>query len=523
MALRTVSNTGGNWNATTAWVGGVVPIANDTVDFTVLSGPLVVNVTTAALAGIDFTNYVNTITFDNLIQLNTSLNLGTGGYTQAGTNGLLINANTAISGTTTWTSEFKIAANAAVTLTLSNNLNLTNLSLDGNAASLTFILGGNVVSISNNISFLGNGTYTLNLPHDLQITNLIIGAVNSRTCIINGLFTLSISGNLTQSQLATTTSGTTSILLNGTGTWSNASTGALRNNLTIDTAGTIIVSGNVYYNTNTLTYIQGQVIAAGSTLNISLATTLDTNGIFWNNISFTAGTTTLTSDLNCQNLIINCNSVPQINLKKIYVSGDLQIDGTNLTQGTTEIVLIGNGTWSNTSNGQLKINLTINTNGTIKLGTNIYYNTATLTYTSGKVYAKNNTFNIQLPTTLINCHKIIFDKVVMQSSFTLTMNEFFSGSPSFVTNINSSNINSNYTIAFQDGFEKISKFVNINNCTLSKPLQLLVITNSPRNSTNTRGIRYINQMPNGISKGNPSINVPLAYGVGGLLSDPNMK
>ena len=57
MALRTVSNTGGNWNATTAWVGGVVPVAADTVDFTATSGNLVVNVTTAALGGINFTNW----------------------------------------------------------------------------------------------------------------------------------------------------------------------------------------------------------------------------------------------------------------------------------------------------------------------------------------------------------------------------------------------------------------------------------------------------------------------------------
>ena len=62
MPLRTVSNTGGNWNATTAWVGGVVPIAGDTVDFTPTSGPIVVNVSTANLVGINFTNYVNTIT-----------------------------------------------------------------------------------------------------------------------------------------------------------------------------------------------------------------------------------------------------------------------------------------------------------------------------------------------------------------------------------------------------------------------------------------------------------------------------
>jgi hypothetical protein len=102
------------------------------------------------------------------------------------------------------------------------------------------------------------------------------------------------------------------------------------------------------------------------------------------------------------------------------------------------------------------------------------------------------------------------------------MNEFFSGNPSKIIKLTSTSLSTNYTIAFQNGFEKIAKFVDINNCTLSKPLQLLVITNSPRNSTN-RGIRYINQSPNGIAKNNPSINVPMTFGAGGLLSDPNMR
>jgi hypothetical protein len=96
------------------------------------------------------------------------------------------------------------------------------------------------------------------------------------------------------------------------------------------------------------------------------------------------------------------------------------------------------------------------------------------------------------------------------------MNEFFSGSPSLVTNIVSNG--SNYTIAFQDGFEKIAKFIDIASCTLSKPLQLLLITKTKKSSTNI-GIRYINQSPNGIAKGEPSINLT-TYGAGGLLADP---
>lgn len=56
MAIRTISNTGGNWNATTTWVGGVVPAATDDIVATTTSGNLTINVT-ANCRTFDFTNY----------------------------------------------------------------------------------------------------------------------------------------------------------------------------------------------------------------------------------------------------------------------------------------------------------------------------------------------------------------------------------------------------------------------------------------------------------------------------------
>ncbi len=466
MAVRTVSILGGNWNAVTTWVGGVVPLATDTVDFTATSGNLVVNVLTNTLAGIDFTNYVGTITFNANILVNTSVNLGTGGYTQAGggTFGL------AISGTTTITS--------------------------------------NGVSWNNLLSFFGNiVTYTL--ADNLNVTgNIVLSGTSSITFTGNILY---IGGNLTVSSTATVL-GTTTFNFNGTGTWSYPSVGLIRNNITIDTLGTLTISGNVYYNTGTLTYIQGEVIATGSTLNIALATTFNTSGMTWNNVSITSGTQTLTSDLNCQNLT---NSTVTINgLFNVNVSGNLTANG--ITFGTATIVLNGSGTWAapNSSN-HFRIPIIINTNGIITLANTLDCG-GNLTYIKGIVKSNNTSISFSLNITLINLHKLIFKSVAIGSGQTITMNEFFSGSPSLVTNIISSG--SNYTITFQDGFEKISKFVNISNCTLSKPLQLLVITKTKRSSTNI-GIRYINQSPNGIAKGEPSIN-QTTFGAGGLLPDP---
>lgn len=61
MATRTISNAGGNWNATGTWVEGVVPTAADDVVATATSGQLTLNVN-GACRSIDFTNYVNTFT-----------------------------------------------------------------------------------------------------------------------------------------------------------------------------------------------------------------------------------------------------------------------------------------------------------------------------------------------------------------------------------------------------------------------------------------------------------------------------
>ena len=479
MALRTVSNTGGNWNATTAWVGGVVPVAGDTVDFTVTSGNLTVNVATANLAGIDFTNYVGTVTFTNNINTNGTVNLGTGGYIQAGTGGLVIVGNTTItSNGVIWSRIFSVNFGVSSTITLSDNLSITNNVTLTNTVTASISINGNTLNIA--------GNFTLNNPSII--------------------------------------SGTTTIILNGTGTWSSAGTGVLRNNLTINTAGTITISGNVYYNTGILTYTTGTVTTTGSTLNINDSTTLNTSGMTWNNIVITAGTQTLTSDLNCQNLTLNGNSNPTITSNKIYVLGNLTVDGTNSIVGTTEIILSGTGTWSNSSNAELRNNLTINTNDIITLGTNFYYGVGTLKYIKGKVITKNSTFNTGSSsgaTTLINCHKINFNRVIIRSGATLTMNEFFSGSPTLKTTISASST-TNYTITFQDGFEKIAKFVDINGATITRRNQLLILTDSKKSSRNI-GIRYINQSPNGIPKGDPSIQNILTPGLNTfLINDPTM-
>lgn len=417
MATRTVSNTGGNWSATAAWVGGVVPIAGDNVNFTAASGNLTVNVSTANLIGITFANYVGTITFNNNINTSGTVNLGTGGYTQAGASGLnLIGTTTLTSGGVTW----------------SRTLTFT-------GTSITYTLSAN---------WTNTGTVTFG---------------GTTTTIINGN-TLNIGGNLTSTTTAIV-SGTTVINFNGTGTWSNSSTGAIRNNLTVNTAGTLTISGNVYYNTGTLTYTVGTVVTTGSTLNIIASTTLNTNGISWNNISTstsltitlgsnltltgtltvgTAGVATLSFVLGGFNIISssanlsvansNTFTVPQnltfvnitvdsattLNGNQITATGNLTHIGSSATTGTTSIVLGGTGTWNHTNIGSINNNLTVNTAGTITLGTNVYKNGGILTYTAGTVITAGSTLNIGASLTLTT-NGIIWNNILSSGSVVITL------------------------------------------------------------------------------------------------------
>jgi hypothetical protein len=61
MAQRHISDAGGNWNATTAWEEGVVPVAGDDIRATATSGDLKVNVHTAHLRSFDLDGYTGTL------------------------------------------------------------------------------------------------------------------------------------------------------------------------------------------------------------------------------------------------------------------------------------------------------------------------------------------------------------------------------------------------------------------------------------------------------------------------------
>jgi len=477
MAIRTVSNAGGNYNATATWVESAVPTSADDVVFTSTSGQLTVNVASSCKS-INFTNYTGTFTRNSTLSVYGDITLVTG-FTQAGASGFSIVANgNWTSNGVIWTAPIILSSPTTI-ITLLDNWTITGTLTHTNAGVITFNgfnlnLRGNVTTTSGRY-FDGTTTFVFNTTTTQTITtpassgirnNLIInasgtivfsstffynvgGTTNSTltytagtldfatnttvvtfggtsqydlsaitiprlsissgthtllsnlnvtdltilnvTNFVNG-FNINVSGNLLCNYITGSTSGTTIINLIGTGTWSmpTLTTGALKLSLVINTAGTITISGVINYNTETLTYTAGTVITTGSTLTCSLSTTLNTNGITWNNVTLN-GTATMTLNSNMLvNGILTLGSTSgqlTVNDYQITASNDVSIAGTiGNVRGTTRLILNGTSTFSNIkTSGRMQLGTFIDTNGTITFTDGLKHSLGTIFYRKGKL------------------------------------------------------------------------------------------------------------------------------------------
>jgi hypothetical protein len=395
-ATRTISNTGGNYNSTSTWVEGAVPTSADDVVATATSGQLTVNVSSAAKS-VNFTNYTNTLTMDATLTVSGNVTL--------------VSAMT-INGTGLLT--ISVTAPTAPSLTSNGKTWPNSLTLNSNGTTYTFAdawtIGGNltlsgtngsIITLGNNLTVGGNVVYTYTATANSQI---------------NGAdYLLNIGGNFTMNQTTGILSGTATIVMNGTGTFSMSAvtSGYLKNNLTFNTTGTITISGAIRYSTGTMTYTAGNIVTTGSTLYLVGSSTLNTNGIVWNNITNANVTTTLTSNLTASgNVQIGIgNGGSAMNGYTLYVGGNFSAStgsGGSVAGGTTKIVLNGTGTWSVANTDGMDFDLEINTTGTITIGTVYFYTTATertIKYTAGNLITTNAILRIRSYST----HNIIFD------------------------------------------------------------------------------------------------------------------
>jgi len=411
----------GNYNSTTNWSatsggasGASVPSTVDNVFFNASSGVGIATINVASFcANLNLTGFLGTLSFTNNLSTLGTVNFGTGGYTETGTGALRFQSATTIT--------------------------------------------SNGSSWSGNIIFAANGTFTL--ADNFTITgNLIFEGGFGAT--INGN-TLNIGSNLTNNS-SSTTSGTTVFNFNGTGTWSHSSSGNISNPFIINTpAGTLTISGTVYKSGATFTYTAGTVVTTGSTLNIGAATTLNTNGIIWNNITatgvmtlgsnltltgtLTTGTAgTLSFTLGGFNLIsTNANltigtatfTMPtNQTFKTLIVTGTGNLNSNTLTitenltinntvSGTTTIVYAGTGTWTAlNSSATINNNFTINTPfGTLTITGNVYKTGNTFTYIAGNI---SDTFGAVITgnATTCNVSGVTWTKFLVGGTTTLTSN-----------------------------------------------------------------------------------------------------
>lgn len=344
----------GNWSTTSGGAGGsAVPLNTDDVFFDANSPACTVNTSSRVALTLTFTGYVNTITMSQQITVNGNITLASG-MTIAGS-GALICATAA-----TLTSAGKTWPNA--------------LTLNG-------------VGV----------TYTL--ADDWTVSGLATLGLTTTTVTINGN-TLNLAAGLTCNMNTGSVTGTTLIKMIGTGTITGSTIGgALKNNLTIDTAGTITISSaQVFsYNTGTLTYTAGTVVTTGSTLSCILATTFATNGITWNNVTLLgAATHTLTNNLSLTGLLTLCSSSSDtiVNGSTINASGGITFGGTSGScYGTTILNVNATSTLSAPSitvGEGIDMPITFNApGGTITVSSGFRCNLGKLSYTAGAVIAGN--------------------------------------------------------------------------------------------------------------------------------------
>lgn len=381
---------GTKWALTSGGAGGqAVPTTADDVFFDNGAGTGNVTVTTAvSCKSVTCTGYSNTLT------VNSSINIYGG----------------------------NVVLSPTMTITTSS----------GTPSLVLLVGGGTITSNGKTWPFSLNIQSTWTLGDNWTISQ---GLTISNTTTLNGN-TLNIGTSLTSSGVV---SGTTNIVLNGTGTWSG--TFNVANPLNINTSGTITISGTV--RATNFSHITGTVITTGSTLdNNGQSATWNISGISLNNVSLSGTSTiTLSSDLNVLgNLTFNSGLVCTINGPGIlYVGGNITQPTNNSIIGTSTIYFNGSGNqiWTNAAGSSAKINVTVNTTGTFTFPStpNLTYNTGTLTILSSqdKVDAYNCTITIAATaTTTFDTNGIKFKGLVVGGSS--TVNTIQLNSPFYISN-----------------------------------------------------------------------------------------
>ena len=391
------------------------------------------------------------------------------------------------------------------TLSLSINSNATN-TLDLNGIDFQ------------TISIAGGSNVVYNLSSNLKCATLS----NSSTAFtVNGNTIYVTSYNCT----ANAQIGTSLIYFNGwngDGTFDSAN---FQLSATIDTPNTLTI-GNITATNVSINHIQGNIVHTG-TLSLSTFTFNFLPNVLFNIISLTAnGTITIQSDITCRVFSLGNITTTLAGVGyTLYILNEYRgITSNGIYTNTAKISFIGSGIIAmNFGNGTTLGEFEINTSGVVNLVGNLAFS-GTFRHVKGTVISKGSQVILRTGATVLGASRMNLDNVFIVGGSTITMDEFFSGTPQIPTKVVSSTT-ANYTINFTDGFEKLAKNVRVSRCTIANRGQLLLLSKRGF-GVNNLGIRYYNQSPNGVATdtrkfvNNNLAGMPPLRAVNMLVGDP---
>jgi len=231
MAVYTISATGGNFNATGTWVGGVVPLTTDSIIGTASSGQLTINVA-STVSGFDFTNYTNTLTM-------------TAAFTSGGTsNSVIFGSGMTISGT----AYIFLTGNTTMT---SNGKTIPWLQIGGTNTTKT--LADNF-TVTNLLIGMGNGNPAIN-GFNINLTNLrTTGTGGGSTGLLSGTTTITFNGaNCYYENILPQANTTNPIYINTTGNFTISGTTSITGYISMYQGGTTTTTRpQLYYQQGTI-------------------------------------------------------------------------------------------------------------------------------------------------------------------------------------------------------------------------------------------------------------------------------
>lgn len=189
---------------------------------------------------------------------------------------------------------------------------------------------------------------------------------------------------------------------------------------TITMSVSINCSGNVTLST-------GMTIAGTSGLNISANATLTSNGKAWAVLTLNnAVTVTLADAWTVSTLTLANNVNVVLNGFSLSVTGNCSFTGitTATVTGTTQIRLTGTGTLTlpPTGTGGVRVEIVINTAGTITFAAAVHLFSGTLTYTAGTVVTTGSTLQLsQNAGATLNTNGLTWNNVSFGATITHTL------------------------------------------------------------------------------------------------------